>query len=111
MHVRVLNRNLWIATTAIIPRRALLIDHRSRNQRTSNMTNNIMIATAWPIAARTEPNFLQHIIKHGPIQQAMPNNPRSIPALTAIGANAMMAIRMRELVGVELGKGPSDAGV
>lgn len=64
-----------------------------------------MTATAWPTAASTEPNFLQHIIKHGPIQQAIPNKPKSIPALIAIGAKAMMAIRISEFVGLALGKG------
>src|ERR1700736_1169063 len=97
-----------MAVTAIIPRIVLLNDHRSRNHRASNMRINIMMAMAWPIAASTEPNFLQHIIKHGPIQHAIPTKPRSMPALIAIGANAMRAIRINELVGFALGKGELD---
>jgi len=108
MHVKVLKMNLWIATTAIIPKRALLMDQRSRNHKTSNITINMRTAMACPIAARTEPNFLQHIMRQGPMQQAIPNKPSSIPALMAMGANAMMAILMREFVGLALGKGESD---
>jgi hypothetical protein len=59
---------------------------------------SIMTATPWAMAARTDPNFLQHMLRRGPIQQAMPNIAARTPALTAIGAKATMATRINELV-------------
>ena len=42
---------------------------------TSKKARSMTTATPCAIAARTDPNFLQHILRMGPIQQAMQKRP------------------------------------
>src|ERR1700722_3564236 len=86
------------ATTAIMPSKAFVKLQPSRKNMTSKNASSIMTAKPWAIAASTDPNFLQHILRIGPIQQAMPNRPARTPALIAIGANATSPTRMSEFV-------------
>src|SRR4051812_1568952 len=55
------------------------------------------------MAARTLPNFLQHMLNRGPMQQAMANRAPRVPALMAMGAKATTATRSREAVALALG--------
>jgi len=92
--------NLWMAHAAIIPSSALANTKPSKKNIISNEIKRNMTATAWAIAARTEPNFLQHILRRGPIQHAIPNIIARTPALTATGAKATIPRRINALVGV-----------
>lgn len=88
--------NLWMAAADIMPIRAFEKTNPSKRNMISKDTMSMITAMAWAMAARTEPNFLQHILKIGPIQQAIPKNIAHTPALTAIGAKATIPTRIKE---------------
>jgi len=88
-----------MAAIEIMPRTQRGKLHPSRKNITSNIARSMITATQWAMAANTEPNFLQHMLKTGPIQQAMPKKTAATPALTPIGARATMPTRINELVG------------
>uniref|UniRef100_A0A1Y1MTB0 Uncharacterized protein n=1 Tax=Photinus pyralis TaxID=7054 RepID=A0A1Y1MTB0_PHOPY len=94
-----LKMNRWIEITAIIPASVRAKFKPSKKNMPSNMMSITMAAMACAIAASTLPNFLQHMLNTGPIQQAIPNIAASTPALIPMGAKAIASTRIRLAVG------------
>src|SRR3569833_1405777 len=86
----------WMAAAAIIPSRVLVKPNPSRRNMTSKKARSITTAMPWATAARTLPNFLQHMLRIGPMKQAMVNMTASVPALMAMGAKATTPIRSND---------------
>src|SRR6201996_7981881 len=86
--------------TASMPKIVLEKLHDSRKNKTSKKAKSIITATACAMAASTAPNFLQHMLRIGPMRQDAAKNPSRIAALIPIGAKATIAILISEDVGL-----------